>query len=289
MELTRELLFKLKFIKGISNKQINHFIQNAQELGMENWDFSPFDIANLSGIDKTRPAFFQSWNELDKEELDRLKNQHQFISILDEDYPRELAQIHNPPVVLFYRGNKKLLQTLMLGIVGSRDASALGIKSIQTIVSPLCQLFTFVSGLATGIDGAAHKLVLRNQGKTIGVIGSGLDVFYPKHHKELQEYMAENQLVLSEYPNGTSPRKHHFPERNRIIAGLSLGTIVIEAKERSGSLITCERAMENGREVFAVPGEIISGRFEGCHKLIQQGAKCTTNAQDILEELSAFI
>ncbi|MDR2832874.1 MAG: DNA-processing protein DprA [Streptococcaceae bacterium] len=285
MQFGRDLLFKLKFIKGISNQQINTFIKKVQELELHNHPLTHFDIVNLAGIDKTRFSFLKNWSDFTHEQLQKAQKEHHFISILDEDYPYLLKEIHNPPVILFYKGNKQLLQTPMLSVVGSRDASELGIKSIQTIIQPIATSFTFVSGLATGIDGSAHKLVLKHGGNTIGVIGTGLDVCYPKHHESLQEYMSQKQLVLSEYPNGTTPKKHHFPQRNRIIAGLSYGTIVIEAKIRSGSLITCERALESGREIFAVPGEIISGRFEGCHKLIQQGAKCTTSYKDILQEL----
>ncbi|MDR1568680.1 MAG: DNA-protecting protein DprA, partial [Streptococcaceae bacterium] len=135
---------------------------------------------------------------------------------------------------------------------------------------------------------AAHLAALRNKLSTIAVIGCGLDIYYPKENQKLQAYLAQHHLVLSEYLNGTAPLRHHFPERNRIIAGLSRGVVVIEAKIRSGSLITCKCALEHGREVFAVPGDILSGHSSGCHRLIQQGAKCIENSADIMDEFYDF-
>ena len=144
--------------------------------------------------------------------------------------------------------------------------------------------FVIVSGLARGIDTSAHVSVLKNGGATIAVIGCGLDVYYPKENQQLQDYLGKNHLVLSEYAPGEKPLKYHFPERNRIIAGLSQGVLVAEAKARSGCLITCERALEEGRDVFAIPGNILDGQSDGCHKLINEGAKCVTSGQDILSE-----
>ena len=141
-----------------------------------------------------------------------------------------------------------------------------------------------VSGLAKGIDTAAHMAALQNGGKTIAVIGTGLDVFYPKANKRLQDYIGNDHLVLSEYGPGEQPLKFHFPARNRIIAGLCRGVIVAEARMRSGSLITCERAMEEGRDVFAIPGNILDGHSDGCHHLIQEGAKLISSGQDVLAE-----
>ena len=141
-----------------------------------------------------------------------------------------------------------------------------------------------VSGLARGIDTAAHMSILQSGGKTIAVIGTGLDVYYPRSNKRLQDYIGQHHLLLSEYGPGEEPLKYHFPARNRIIAGLCRGVIVAEAKMRSGSLITCERAMEEGRDVFAIPGSILDGRSDGCHHLVQEGAKLVTSGQDVLAE-----
>jgi len=137
------------------------------------------------------------------------------------------------------------------------------------------------------VDTASHAAAIKSGAGSIGVIGTGLDVVYPEDNRRLQDYMAEHELLLTEYPPGTKPLKYHFPDRNRIIAGLSKGVVVVEAKKRSGSLITAERAMEEGREVFAVPGDINEGRSEGCHHLIQEGAKLVYQSKDILEEFES--
>ncbi|COE15110.1 DNA processing protein DprA [Streptococcus pneumoniae] len=159
-----------------------------------------------------------------------------------------------------------------------------GAKSVEKVIQGLENELVIVSGLAKGIDTAAHMAALQNGGKTIAVIGTGLDVFYPKANKRLQDYIGNDHLVLSEYGPGEQPLKFHFPARNRIIAGLCRGVIVAEAKMRSGSLITCERAMEEGRDVFAIPGSILDGLSDGCHHLIQEGAKLLTSGQDVLAE-----
>ena len=177
-----------------------------------------------------------------------------------------------------------MLKRPKMAVVGARTASQTGTKSVQKIVSELGNQFVIVSGLARGIDTSAHISALKNGGATIAVIGCGLDVHYPKENKLLQEYLGKNHLILSEYTVGEAPLKFHFPERNRIIAGLSQGVIVAEAKMRSGSLITCERALEEGRDVFAIPGNILDGKSDGCHHLIKEGAKCITSGMDVLSE-----
>ena len=179
-----------------------------------------------------------------------------------------------------------MLSKPKLAVVGARKCSEIGKQSVRKIVSELGNHFTIVSGLARGIDTCAHMEALINKGNTIAVIGTGLDVYYPKENKALQDYMSKNHLVLSEYGPGEQPLKYHFPERNRIISGLCQGVMVVEAKLRSGSLITCERAMEEGRDVFAIPGNILDGKSDGCHHLIQEGAKCITTGFDILSEFS---
>ena len=186
--------------------------------------------------------------------------------------------------MLFYKGDLNLLKLPKVAVVGSRSCSQLGTKSVGKIIQGLENELVIVSGLARGIDTAAHMSILQNGGKTIAVIGTGLDVSYPKSNKRLQNYIGEHHLLLSEYGPGEEPLKYHFPARNRIIAGLCRGVIVAEAKMRSGSLITCERAMEEGRDVFAIPGSILDGRSDGCHHLIQEGAKLITSGQDVLSE-----
>ena len=196
-----------------------------------------------------------------------------------------MLQIYNPPVLLFYQGDLQLLSKPKIAVVGARETTREGVRSVEKIIKELGNELVVVSGLAKGIDATAHYASIRNGGKTIGVIGTGLDVSYPKSNQRLQAHIGEHHLILSEYGPGQAPLKFHFPERNRIIAGLCQAVIVAEARLRSGSLITCERAMEEGRDVFAIPGNILDEKSTGCHHLIQEGAKLVTSGQDILDEL----
>ncbi|WP_374285834.1 DNA-processing protein DprA [Lactococcus sp.] len=205
-------------------------------------------------------------------------------SINESIYPERLKQIYNPPFLLFYQGNLELLKRQKVAFVGSRACSENGQAAVQKIIRELQNKLVIVSGLARGIDAASHVAAIKNAGQTIAVIGTGLQVAYPKENRPIQEYMCQKHLVLSEYGPDEKPLKYHFPDRNRIIAGLARGVVVIEAKMRSGSLITCERAMEEGRDVYAVPGQIKDSYSEGCHYLIQQGAKLVFRGHDILEE-----
>lgn len=272
-------LFKLKKA-GLTNLQILNILDYQKEVGKS------LSLRDMAVVSQTSKAghFMESYKHLDLKALRQQFNQFPSLSILDKEYPENLIQIYNPPVLLFYQGDLTLLDTPKLSIVGSRDCTNLGTKSVQKLIRELENHFVIVSGLARGIDTAAHIACLKNGGKTIAVIGTGLDIFYPKENRDLQKYLTKHHLVLTEYESGQAPLKFHFPERNRIIAGLSQGTVVVEAKQRSGSLITCERAMEEGRDVFAVPGNILDGRSDGCHHLIQEGAKCLMTGLDILEE-----
>ncbi|VEE22387.1 DprA/SMF protein, putative DNA processingfactor [Streptococcus equinus] len=272
-------LFKLKQA-GLTNLNILALLdyQSKQEKSL-----SLRDMAVASKC-KNPILFMEKYKSLDSKSLRQIFNQYPSISILDDEYPIELKNCYNPPVFLFYQGNVDLLKRLKMAVVGARTASQTGTKSVQKIVSELGNQFVIVSGLARGIDTSAHISALKNGGATIAVIGCGLDVHYPKENKLLQEYLGKNHLILSEYAVGEAPLKFHFPERNRIIAGLSQGVIVAEAKMRSGSLITCERAMEEGRDVFAIPGNILDGKSDGCHHLIKEGAKCITSGMDVLSE-----
>ena len=229
----------------------------------------------------------ERYHKLTFESMEKLKTDFEkfpSFSILDDVYPFSLCEIYDAPVLLFYKGDLNLLKLAKVAVVGSRSCSQVGIKSVGKVIQGLENELVIVSGLARGIDTAAHMSILQNGGKTIAVIGTGLDIFYPKSNKRLQNYIGEHHLLLSEYGPGEEPLKYHFPARNRIIAGLCRGVIVAEAKMRSGSLITCERAMEEGRDVFAIPGSILDGRSDGCHHLIQEGAKLITSGQDVLAE-----
>jgi DNA processing protein len=214
--------------------------------------------------------------------------QHAVWTLGDPAYPEWLLQTADPPLVLFADGDPAWLLRPMLAIVGSRHASAQGLDNARAFGRSLGDAgWTVVSGMAAGIDGAAHEGALAGPGGTVAVIGTGPDLVYPARHKVLAQRIRERGLILSEYVPGTPPLPLNFPLRNRIIAGLSRGTLVVEAAVRSGSLITARLAAEAGREVFAVPGSIHSPQSKGCHALIRQGAKLVETAADMLEELQA--
>ncbi len=213
-----------------------------------------------------------------------------YLPIGSADYPDLLASIDDAPILVSARGNVELLKDPQLAIVGSRHASKQGVNIAKDFAQHLSnQGLTITSGLALGIDAAAHQGGLQGLGKTIAVIGTGLDRIYPAANQNLARQIAEEGLMISEFPLGTPPLAFNFPRRNRIISGLSVGTLVVEAALKSGSLITAKIAIEQGREVFAVPGSINNPQAKGCHQLIKQGAKLVESGQDIFEELSALI
>jgi DNA processing protein len=209
-------------------------------------------------------------------------------TIFDPEYPSILCETYKPPWILYSQGDLRLLtMERLLAVVGSRLATYYGKKTIELLLPPLLQhKYIIVSGLASGIDTHAHVTTLKLKGRTIGVIAGGFEHIYPKENIPLTREMMKNHLVISEYPPNTKPQKWHFPMRNRIIAGISHGTLVIEAKKRSGSLITANYAVHEGREVFAVPGPISNPCSIGTNELIQQGAKLVLSAGDIINELN---
>lgn len=203
----------------------------------------------------------------------------------DAAYPPELKCIYSPPPVLYYRGNLTSLEHLKIAVVGTRRPTPYGLKVAQALTQGLAEAgIAVVSGLARGIDAAAHRGALKGRGPTIAVLGCGVDVVYPRENAGLFQEIVREGLILSELPPGTPPDKRHFPARNRIISGLARGTVVVEAGEESGALITADFALEQGRDVFAVPGPITSAQSKGTNNLIKQGAKMVTELQDILEE-----
>lgn len=208
-------------------------------------------------------------------------NDIQAINYLDKFYPEQLRNIYNPPALLFYKGNKNLLLTPCLAIVGSRNATEYSYRCVRGLVSKIAKHYTIVSGLAKGVDSWSHHAALDNSGSTIAVIGSSLDVCYPKENTKLQDIIAEKGLLLSEYPPGSSINRWHFPQRNRIIAGLSQKVVITEAKVRSGALITAQMALDSNREVYAVPGRIDASLSAGCNKLISEGAIPLINFNEI--------
>lgn len=209
------------------------------------------------------------------------------ITIFDKEYPVMLRETYMPPWVLYAKGDIHLLQKeRLLAVVGSRQATAYGKKAIEQLFPRIIEKqIVIVSGLAAGIDACAHQAAIKFGGKTIGVIAGGFNHLYPKENIILAKEMMEHHLVISEYPIHMRPQKWHFPLRNRIIAGLCRGTLVIEAKQRSGSLITANYAVQEGRDVYAVPGHILGPHSAGTNELIQQGAKLIIKAEDILNEI----
>ena len=203
----------------------------------------------------------------------------------DPSFPSLLSAISDCPPVIWYRGDLKSLDAPMIAIVGSRAASSVAVDTAARLAADLAARdVTVVSGLARGVDSAAHRGAL-TKGRTIAVLGSGVDSIYPPEHKPLAAQIAETGLVVSEHPPSSAPLPHHFPLRNRLISGLSLAVVVIEASEKSGSLITAACALEQGREVMAVPGNVLSGRNRGGHALLKDGAKIVETADDIVEGL----
>ena len=214
---------------------------------------------------------------------------NQILTLADDDYPQSLLSIPDPPPVLYVKGRTDLLSRFSVAIVGSRNATQQGLSNAGHFAQSLSHSgLTVVSGLALGIDAAAHAgalSALPAHGSTVAITGTGLDLVYPARHRELAHRIAAEGCLISEYPLGTPAIAANFPRRNRLISGMSLGVLVVEAALQSGSLITARSALEQGREVFAIPGSIHSPLAKGCHQLIRQGAKLVESAQDILEEL----
>ncbi len=216
------------------------------------------------------------------------ENNH-IICFTDNNYPTLLKEISSPPPVLFVRGNPEILSLPQIAIVGSRNPSKLGLETAASFAKDLTHYgYIITSGLALGIDAASHQGALQGHGLTIAVAGTGLDRIYPARHKQLALDIIENGAIISEFPPGTKAKANHFPRRNRIISGLSMGLLVVEAAKQSGSLITARLALEQNREVFAIPGSIHNPLARGCNALIRQGAKLVETSTDILEELGQY-
>lgn len=220
-------------------------------------------------------------------EIEKLnKSGIKVISLDDSEYPPALRQIFDPPKILYLRGNTEVLTKPMFAIVGARKASHYGLTVAEHIAGELAKVgLCIVSGMARGIDTSAHKGALGVGKPTVAVLGCGVDVVYPRENKGIMDKIIENGAVISEFPLGTAPMAGNFPQRNRVISGLAKGIMVVEAADKSGSLITADFALEQGRDVFAVPGQITNPLNKGAHRLIKQGAKLVEEARDVLEEL----
>lgn len=229
------------------------------------------------------------WSGVEKDLAWQTNTRH-LLTWESSDYPFQLKQIHCAPPILFVEGNLQSLALPQIGMVGSRNATPQGKENAIQFASALVQAGIVVtSGLALGIDAASHEGALNANGQTIAVLGSGLDKVYPVSHQPLAKQIIAKGALISEFPIGTDPKPAHFPRRNRIISGLSLGVLVIESTLKSGSLITANYALEQGKDVFALPGSIHNPMAKGCNHLIRQGAKCVESVQHILEELAVHV
>jgi len=229
---------------------------------------------------------FSDWDVIEKE-LDRVRELGAVIvGIGDDDYPKLLGEIYDPPGFLYVLGSFGLVDHGSIAVVGSRNPTHYGVLSTERIAGGLAEAgITVVSGMARGLDSLAHEAAMKNNGRTVAVLGSGLDVIYPPENKKLAERIRENGAVVSEFPPGTGPDAQNFPRRNRIISGMSLGVVVIEARIKSGALITAYLALDQNREVFAVPGNINNPRSKGTNRLIQDGARLVESVEDIIKVL----
>jgi DNA processing protein len=246
-------------------------------------------LMQIQGIDRIIAANIKNGFNQDfiNKQLEQIKKDKiDILSYWDENYPESLKKVYDPPAFLFIKGSILPDDKLSIGIVGSRVTSQYGKTITEQFSRELVELkFTIISGMARGIDTIAHKAALKTGGRTIAVLGSGIDNIYPPENYKLVEQIAENGAVISEYPLGTYPDAGNFPRRNRIISGLSLGVLITEAGAKSGALITAFQALEQNREVFAVPGPINSGKSAGSNQLIKEGAKLVQGVQDIIREL----
>ena len=266
-------------------KLAGHFGDPTEALSVSTAALAEIPGLDQSVIDGLRN--FSAWDEAEKEIIRAEKAAVKIVPFTDSSYPARLRMIPDPPPLLYLKGEIRRDDEKAVAVVGSRSTSDYGRRVARDLCRGLASLgFTVVSGMARGIDGTAHETSLNAGGRTIAVLGSGVDRVYPAEHDKLYRRISENGAVISEFPMGTRPLAFNFPARNRLISGLSLGVVVVEATEKSGSLITAALALEQGREVFAVPGEVGASRSRGAHRLIRQGAKLVETVDDIVEEIA---
>lgn len=276
----------LSQIPGLGNEGLRHLLQifgspeavlQASIPSLSKYVKAAVARSIADGIDESELAPIALW-------LDDPQNR--ILTIADTEYPQHLLNTADPPLLLYVKGRLDLLNMPALAVVGSRNATAQGLRNAEAFAKSTSEAgLCVISGMACGIDTSAHLGGLQGTGSSIAVVGTGLDKVYPAANLALAHRLGQNGTVISEFPLGTPPLAANFPRRNRIISGLSLGCLVVEASLQSGSLITARMALEQGREVFAIPGSIHSPQSKGCHALIKQGAKLVESAQDILEEL----
>jgi len=280
----------LHLVSGLGAESIRRLLQqfgspaailSQSSAQLTQWVGPKVASAISAGASQERVDLSMRWLEDDSNHL---------LTLADDDYPARLLEIADPPAILYLKGRRELLAAADragIAIVGSRNATPGGLQNAESFGRALSEAgLTIISGMALGIDSAAHRGGMEGRGSTIAVVGTGLDLVYPARNKKLAHQLAEKGLLVSEFALGTPALAGNFPRRNRIISGLSRGVLVVEAALASGSLITARQAVEQGREVFAIPGSIHSPFSKGCHQLIKQGAKLVDDAADILVELN---
>ncbi len=282
-QLNQKLLY-LHYMNVLTNKQLLLWLQ--ADPGLERPLNNPPPSVKLTPQQNIKLTSYTSSATVSEIISHMTAAQTSFITIFHEIYPERLLRIYDPPVVLYTKGNTEhLAEPNQLAIIGSRKADHYTKEDLQSIIRDLLSAgIGIVSGMAKGADGIAHELAL--DGKTIGVTGSGFHYQYPASHHLLYQKMIQSQLLITEYPPYVKPQKHHFPMRNRIIAGCSKGLLITQAETKSGTMITVDRALEEGRDVFAVPGPVGDPLSAGTNQLIAQGAACIVSARDILNEWS---
>ncbi|MBM3251805.1 MAG: DNA-protecting protein DprA [Candidatus Omnitrophica bacterium] len=283
----KQALLLLNSVSGIGSIKLKQLLD---EFGSAVAIFSATksELRKINGISEKIATEILKYSFKNIEEELALAEKHsvEILTINDKDYPARLKEIPDAPIILYVKGKLLAQDEISIAIVGSRRASFYGLSTAEKFAQELSQLgITVVSGLARGIDSSAHRGALKSKARTIAVLGSGLAEIYPPENKKLFEEITESGAVVSEFPMKAKPLAHNFPRRNRIISGLSLGVIVVEAAKNSGALITADFALEQGREVFAIPGKVDSATSYGTNKLIKQGAKLISSVEDIIEEL----
>lgn len=289
MEEFNKKLIHLHYCRGIGSQAIIAILKSDPSL-KNIYRLSDPTLKNLTQLSpEAFSKFYYDLHHLYPDKILTTLMNHNIhpITIFDKEYPFRLKQVYNPPIVLYTIGNASLLNQPSLAIVGSRKGNGYARKVIEELLPGLINRGVIItSGLAKGVDTIAHQTTIQFGGNTIGVLGNGFFHVYPQENKQLAENMKKEHLLISEYPPHTKPQKWHFPMRNRIINGLSIGTLIIQAEERSGSLITAEYALQEGREVFAIPGNMFDPLSKGTNMLIQQGAKLVLKSEDIITELN---
>lgn len=288
----RDMLIWLTSIEGVSIKTIDILEKTFGQLSYL-WNTDTKQILSIKEMnDKIKHEIIKNRNDLYYENLfKKISNSKtKVITYYDDDYPSILRYINDSPKVLYIKGQLLPEDKTSIAIVGARKSTAYGRWVAEKISSELAELgITLVSGMAKGIDAQVHISALNSKTRTIAVLGCGVDVIYPSSNRELYDRIQENGCIISEFPLGTRPLPYNFPQRNRIISGLSLGVVVVEATEKSGSLITAHHAMEQGKDVFSIPGNINSIFSKGTNLLIKDGAKLVMSVEDIIEEIPSLV